>query len=280
MRRLSMSQIAKSLLPVLVLLSGACSAAEEAGTSTVSPSTGSDSEQAAAEVIVPEQKAASAAIKAAISERLIKSRPDLIVAAVSETPIQGLYEVKLDMGPTLFASADGEHFIPGDLYRSEVGRLVNLSEKAREGQRQAELASVDEKDMIVFSPKDKRASITVFTDIDCGFCQKLHLEVPELNRMGIEVRYLAYPRAGVGSPGFNKLVSAWCADDQQVAMTKLKNREHVPMKSCANPVARQYQLGMDLGVTGTPAIILENGQLLPGYMPAAALAQSMGLAAR
>ncbi|MFT5670969.1 MAG: thiol:disulfide interchange protein DsbC, partial [Glaciecola sp.] len=115
-------------------------------------------------------------------------------------------------------------------------------------------------------------------DVDCGYCRKLHEEVPALNAKGIEVRYLAYPRAGIGSPSYNKIVSAWCAVDQQNALTKLKQLEPIPTNICAgNPVAAQFALGGKMGVRGTPALVLDSGRLLPGYMPADRLAAELGV---
>ena len=126
--------------------------------------------------------------------------------------------------------------------------------------------------MIIFSPKgETKGAVYVFTDVDCGYCQKLHQEVPQLNAAGIEVRYLAYPRAGLSTPTFDKMVSAWCADDRNAAMNALKIGANVTAKKCDNPVAAQYQLGAAMGVTGTPAIVLEDGTLIPGYKPAAQL---------
>jgi thiol:disulfide interchange protein DsbC len=125
---------------------------------------------------------------------------------------------------------------------------------------------------------ERRAFVSVFTDVDCFYCQKLHQEVPELNRRGVEVRYLAYPRAGVGSDSYRKIASAWCASDKLTAMTRLKNRETIPDNVCpGNPVADQFLLGQKVGVTGTPALVLESGQLLPGFMPADALVQRLGI---
>ena len=133
-------------------------------------------------------------------------------------------------------------------------------------------------DMIIFAPEGRRRGVVnVFTDVDCGYCQRLHREVPALNEMGIEVRYLAYPRAGIGSPSAEKLVSAWCAENPQAALTRLKTGEPVEPRSCANPIAAQYRLGQQMGVRGTPALFLEDGRMLPGYMPADALAAEMGL---
>jgi thiol:disulfide interchange protein DsbC len=128
--------------------------------------------------------------------------------------------------------------------------------------------------MVVFSPKEPaKAHITVFTDTDCGYCQKLHSEVPELNRRGIEVRYVAFPRQGIGSHGYNSLVSVWCSKDRKAAMNKAKSREELPAATCDNPVAKQFELGQLIGVNGTPAIVLGNGQMIPGYQPAPQLAK-------
>jgi thiol:disulfide interchange protein DsbC len=127
--------------------------------------------------------------------------------------------------------------------------------------------------MVVFAPKAPKTHITVFTDTDCGYCQKLHSEVPELNRLGVEVRYVAFPRQGLNSPAAKELVSVWCAKDQQDAMNRAKTRQSVADASCDNPVAKQYQLGQMIGVNGTPAIVLANGKMIPGYQPAPQLAK-------
>jgi len=115
----------------------------------------------------------------------------------------------------------------------------------------------------------------VFTDIDCGYCRKLHGEIDQFNAKGITVRYLAFPRSGIGAPSYNKAVSVWCDKDPQAAMTRAKNGETLPKADCDNPVKEQYELGQLIGVQGTPAIIMEDGALLPGYVPAAKLAAAL-----
>ena len=133
--------------------------------------------------------------------------------------------------------------------------------------------------MVVFSPRPEltKATITVFTDIDCGYCRKLHQTVPELNRLGVAVRYLAYPRAGVGSASYDKAVAAWCADDPQKALTRCESRQRYRDETCANPVAEQYAMGDAFGVTGTPAVVYEDGTLQAGYLPAAEMARRLGI---
>ena len=204
-------------------------------------------------------------------------RPDLPVERVHETPLDGVYGLELAGGTVLYGTADGRHLIAGDLYAMGE-ELVNLTEVSRAGQRRELITTMPVDDMVVFSPDAApKASVYVFTDVDCGYCRKLHQEMADLNARGIEVRYLAYPRAGVGSDSYRKIVSAWCADDKRTALTDLKAGRNIPAKSCANPVAAQYDLGRQVGISGTPAIVTEDGMLLPGYMPAAELAARIGV---
>ncbi len=225
-------------------------------------------------------KAAPIAVEEAIKARFEASRPGIPLQSINPSQISGLYEVKVAGGPVLYTTPDGQYFVLGDLYETTPGGFVNLAEKARDGDRAKLISQVKAEDMIVFSPADKpvKASIMVFTDVDCFYCQKLHKEVPDLNRLGIEVSYLAFPRAGVGSESYKKIVSAWCAKDQQNAMTQLKNRQRIATNVCAdNPVEAQFKLGQQMGVNGTPAMVTTTGRLMPGYMPALQLAAALGV---
>ncbi|GAA5445003.1 thiol:disulfide interchange protein DsbC [Microbulbifer sp. NBRC 101763] len=218
----------------------------------------------------------------AIKARLETGNPKATYGDVRKSPIRGLYEVDVDGGnTTLFVSEDGGHFIYGDLFQVKSGGgLANLSETRRAGHRAKVMGNQDVKDMIVFSPKgETKASIYVFTDVDCGYCRKLHQDVPELNKRGIEVRYLAFPRGGLQSLGYRKLATAWCADDSNKTLTALKNRENVPLKVCDNnPVAAQYKLGNEaIDVRGTPTIVMEDGRVVPGYLPPASLVKELGI---
>ncbi|BFM49498.1 thioredoxin fold domain-containing protein [Marinomonas sp. THO17] len=185
----------------------------------------------------------------------------------------GLYVVHLQNGPTLHATKNGQYLIAGDLYKISEQGLVNETQQAK----MAQVESLPEKDMVIFQAANEKAHITVFTDVDCGYCRMLHNDVAALNEMGISVRYLAYPRAGVGSTAYRKMVSIWCSDDPKAWMTKAKLGQDVPENKCANPVASQYQLGNELGVRGTPSIVLGNGTFLPGYLPPKELAARLGL---
>jgi len=221
-----------------------------------------------------------------------KSLEDKIVAAlgdgsgagitvqdVRKTEAQGLLEVTLDNGLVLYATESGDHFVVGDLYAIRKDGLVNLAEQKRERERVAMIDGVDVGQMIVFTPEGEvRDYITVFTDVTCFYCQKLHREVEDLNNLGIEVRYLAYPRGGPDSDGARKLETAWCADDPQETLTQLKAGVALPVNDCGEaPVIEQYQLGAAMGVRGTPAIVTSDGQMIPGYKPASELAQILGL---
>lgn len=203
----------------------------------------------------------------------------LKVATVEKSLIPGLYEVQYANGPVVYSTATGEYFVIGDLYSVGDEGLTNITEKRRDGERLEALAKIDEKDMIIFSPQgEPRGHVTVFTDTTCFYCQKLHKEVPELNKRGVEVRYLAFPRSGAGSAGYNQMVTAWCASDRQGILTKLKQKQAVPDQLCEdNPVAAQYALGQQLGVSGTPAMITDEGTLIPGYQSADDLMVTLGL---
>jgi thiol:disulfide interchange protein DsbC len=213
----------------------------------------------------------------AVAAKLKAVRPDLAIDKAEPAAIPGMVAIELQGGSVLYASADGRYLIAGDLY--ELGdQLVNVNEAKRDAKRRELIANVALTDMAIFPAQgERRATIAVFTDVDCGYCRKLHQEVPKLNQMGVEVRYLAYPRGGVGSPGYDKLVTVWCSADRRDAITRMKRGEEVPNKTCKNPVAAEYQLGRAVGLEGTPAIVLEDGRMLPGYMSADELSQVLGI---
>jgi thiol:disulfide interchange protein DsbC len=223
----------------------------------------------------PVDKAISDKISAALNSPAM----GLKVASVETSEVPGMYEVQFEAGPMVYATEDGRYFILGDLFQVNNGQFVNLAEKRRDGERVAQLEALDTGDMIVFPAQgETRAHITVFTDVTCFYCQKLHKEVPELNKRGVEVRYLAYPRSGADSAGYRQLVGAWCSENPQDTLTRLKNKEAVPVKQCDdNPVQEQYQLGQEMGVRGTPAMITETGQMIPGYQSADQLMVTLGL---
>lgn len=213
-----------------------------------------------------------------ILKKLKGAGPDIPVSEIRKASVPAFYEVELTSGEILYATEDGQYLFTGDLYQIADQGFKNLTEERRMTARADQMASLDENKMVVFPAEgDEKGQITVFTDIDCAYCRKLHQEVPELNKMGITVRYLGFPRAGIGSGSYYTMVSAWCAENQLDAMTKAKRGESIEDKRCDNPIAEQYRLGQKLGVQGTPAIFLDDGRLLPGYMPAARIASALNI---
>lgn len=190
--------------------------------------------------------------------------PDMEITRIRESRIPGLYEVMMG-AEVVYATADGKYLIKGDLY--DLNQRKNLSEKERETARVNILSKLPEGEFIEFAPEKTKHSIYVFTDFTCPYCRRFHKDVPELNREGIAVRYLAFPRAGVDSPAYRVMESVWCSKDPQKALTAAKRGEIIKPAECKNPVAKQFALGQAMGVRGTPAIYLENGKELPGYMP-------------
>ena len=204
-----------------------------------------------------------------IKERLVKLAPQEQPDSIRSTAVPGLYEVVFD-AEVFYISANGRYVVQGALLDLEEN--INLTESARTGIRNSMLKQLDESSMIVFSPKNPRYTLTVFTDIDCGYCRKFHVEMDELHSYGIKVRYMMFPRTGMDTPSSQKAVSVWCAEDQQASLTKAKAGEDVPSANCDNPIASQWLMGLKMGVNGTPALLLEDGSLMPGYRPAKELA--------
>ncbi len=208
----------------------------------------------------------------AVRALLTATQPGMEIGDITLSPV-GLYEVSIQNGQTIFVSRNARFLIPGDLYEAQEDGLVNLGESRRNVLRRDLIVALDESEMIVFEPEGgRKATLTVFTDIDCPYCRKLHAEIEALNGYGIAVRYLAFPRTGLDTETYTKMVSTWCAEDPRAMLTSAKRGGDVPSADCDNPVARQYQLGREVGVTGTPALVLEDGTMMPGYVPAETLA--------
>jgi thiol:disulfide interchange protein DsbC len=218
-------------------------------------------------------------IEQSVLSMLKTARPDIQFTFLGESPMPGVYEVQVMNGPLLFVHEQGEYLFQGGLLQVKETGIVDTMDARQAIARSEVFATRSTDDMIIFKPEgESKAIMNVFTDVDCGYCRKFHQEVPELNAMGIEVRYLAFPRAGIPSSSYNKIAKAWCAEDQQDALTKVKSGRSVDVEVCEdNPVAEQYAFGTQLGVTGTPAIILMDGTLIPGYQPAKKFAEVLGL---
>src|SRR5476651_2864595 len=196
------------------------------------------------------------------------------VESISASPMAGLYEVKLKGSRVLYASADGQYIVQGYLFQLKDGKPVNLTEKAERLGVSKLINGIPVAETVVYTAiGETKTHITVFTDTTCPYCHKLHAEVPALNKLGVEVRYVAFPRQGLGSPGDEQLQAVWCSADRVSAMDRMVDGKNIEAPKCANPVTKQFELGQSIGVNGTPAIVLADGQLIPGYQPAPQVAK-------
>lgn len=197
----------------------------------------------------------------------------LQITAISKTPFEGLVEVELSTGETLFSDLKGDYLVTGDLFRVDTSAgLVNLTAQARQARVVDWIAAVPEEQMIIFSPEEVKGTITVFTDVDCTYCRKLHSEIDAILAQGIRVRYMAYPRGGEASTAYPKMISVWCSDDRNKSLTQAKHGQNIPTKVCDNHVLEHYNLGNKIGITGTPSIVLADGTVIPGYLDSQQLA--------
>jgi thiol:disulfide interchange protein DsbC len=196
---------------------------------------------------------------------LIQKLPGIPPEAINLTPVEGLVQITNGV-EVFYLSTDGRYLIQGSMI--DIPGKTNLTEAVQTELRADYMAKLPLSEMIVFSPEKPKHTVTVFTDIDCGYCRKLHQEIDAYMKQGIAVRYMFFPRAGVGSASYKKAVNVWCAADRKDAMTKAKNGVALPDKQCDNPVASQLKMGAEMGVSGTPVIFTEKGDKIPGYVPA------------
>jgi thiol:disulfide interchange protein DsbC len=207
----------------------------------------------------------------------IASQNQLQIISINATPLGTIYEVELNTGEILYSDIAGDYLFAGDMYKTSHEGLLNLSMSKRQRRNLEKIAAVPEDEMIIFSPEETKVSIAVFTDVDCTYCRKLHSDLDELLSKGIEIRYLAYPRGGENAASFPKMLSVWCSDDRKKSLTRAKNGQNLPERSCEAPLLAHHALGNELGITGTPALIFPDGRLVPGYMDAAKLVEMLNI---
>lgn len=213
------------------------------------------------------------ALQQTLSRNLAKSGIDAKVLSVTHTPMPNMYWVKVEGLPAFFTDSSGQYIVQGDIIQVGSDKPVRVSENLLAKDVKEALASVDKKDMIIFPAKGKtKAVIDVFTDADCAYCRKLHSEIDQINALGIEVRYLPWPRS---EQTFPIMEAIWCSPNRNHAMTQAKQGILVTAPPCANPVRKLHDLGLSLGINGTPAIYDQNGHQLGGYVPAAELAKAL-----
>jgi thiol:disulfide interchange protein DsbC len=219
---------------------------------------------------------ASSAVAADVDPQLAEARAKVSAAIefidpqdISTSPVEGWYTVQ--KGAFLaYVSADGRHLIQGDLY--DLESKINLSEESRSDARRELVGGLEDEEAIMFSPSEVKHSVTVFTDVDCTYCRKLHAEINDYMNLGIAVRYVLYPRNGPASRAWSTSEDVLCASDRGRALTAAKLGQTFETSKCdTSMLTRHYTLGQDVGLSGTPAIVLEDGTLIGGYLPPATL---------
>jgi thiol:disulfide interchange protein DsbC len=216
---------------------------------------------------------ASASAQEITREELAKRLNGIAVEDITDAPIAGLYQVAVGAN-VAYVTKDGRYIVRGDIFDADTS--ANVSEETRARARATMLGSVDPETMIVFKPAsgEVKHTVTIFTDIDCGYCRQFHREIDKVTALGIEVHYLFYPRTGPDTESWTKAEQVWCAANHNSALTRAKLGGEIPEGAeCATPVADQYELGQRIGVRGTPAVFSEAGELLGGYLPPASLAK-------
>ncbi|WP_269790099.1 DsbC family protein [Stenotrophomonas sp. Iso1] len=211
---------------------------------------------------------ADAAVERRVRDALKELDPNFKPEYIGAAPFPGFREVIVS-GQVLYVTDDGRFLMQSQPY--DIGKRAMATSAGLLQYRRGLLETLPHADRIVFAPPNAKYTISVFTDIECGYCRKLHQDIAELNRNGIAVEYLAFPRMGLGSKDYTDMISVWCSDDRKAALTAAKGGAAVPSKTCTNPVAMQYNLGQQLGVNGTPAIFAADGSQLGGYLPPAQL---------
>ena len=203
-----------------------------------------------------------------IREVLKNILPDgAVIELIEPSPIPGIYAVYYGDLQPIYVTQDGSFFIYGDMYKININSISNITEKSIAERRKLILQNIPSEELISFKSSNEQFSVIVFTDVDCGYCRKLHNQIDEYNSLGISINYAAFPRSGLGTSAFTKMVGAWCSDNPKDSMTKLKNNSTLDISFCENqPVSKQYIIGKKLGVDGTPAIFSMDGEIFPGYI--------------
>ena len=215
-------------------------------------------------------------IRAVIEQKIAAMAPGLTVNEIAPAPIENLLEVTLGSRVVYF-TADGKHLLLGEILDADTGQ--NLTEVRRAELTAEKLKIYDNDQMIVIGPENPTRYVTVFTDVDCPYCAKFHRDVPALNEAGVQVRYLLFPRSGLQGRSYERAVGVWCADDRIESVGIAKAGGEVEYRDCQNPVEGHYTLGQDVGIRGTPAIILDDGRMIAGYIPPEQLLAQLGIKA-
>ncbi len=210
-----------------------------------------------------------------LQQNLQKSGIEAKILSATATSMEGMYWITAEGIPSFFADSQGKHILQGKLIEVGGEKPVDVSAKLSAQEAKKKLATVAKEDMIIYPAEGKtRASIYVFTDATCPYCQKFHHDIPAINKKGIEVRYLAWPRHAKAK---TLMEMVWCSKDRKGAMNMAKNGKMPTAETCDNPVQAQTELGFNIGVSGTPAIYTEEGEQIGGYVPLENIEKALGL---
>jgi thiol:disulfide interchange protein DsbC len=209
-----------------------------------------------------------------LGQNLIKAGLNAKVLDIQPTEVNGIFWVTMQGLPAVFTTADGQYILQGDLVKLGQNTVTDVTAPLVQAKASKLFSQIDPKDTVIYKPATTKAVAYVFTDVDCGYCRKLHSEMADITGKGIEIRYLAWPRSPQIAP---KMQAIWCSEDRNAAMDAAKNGLPVTAPSCKDPVESQHQLGLQLGVNGTPAIYSADGKYLGGYIPAAELVKMLGV---
>ncbi|OUS30622.1 hypothetical protein A9R01_12215 ['Osedax' symbiont bacterium Rs2_46_30_T18] len=222
---------------------------------------------------------AVASVEQDVTEKIKSINENIQIQSVVESPWPGMYEVTLASGEVIFSDENAQYMVVGQMFQLSLEQgFVNLSEQKNQLKVKAELAAVPVSEQIIYPASGtEKAVITVFTDIDCYYCQKLHKNMPQLQSKGVTIKYMAFPRAGVGSSVARQMESIWCSKDPAAALTLAKSKRKIPNMECENPVTAQFQLGHKLGVNATPTIFTEQGVKIAGFASVDNLLADLGV---
>lgn len=260
-----MRMTSKTLLFLALATASLSACAQQANAPAAAAKTDAAKPAAAA---APSVKAAPGSVDERVVNAIKQLDPQIKVEHIAAAPIKGFREVIVG-GQVVYISDDGKYMFQGMLF--DLAQKKNLADATMSRVRRDLLKEIPAADRIVFAPPNPKYTVSIFTDVECGYCRKLHDEIGEINKQGIAVEYLAFPRMGIGTPDYDKMVAVWCASDRKKALTDAKSDRKVAPGKCANPVASEYNYGQRMGLTGTPMIIAPDGAVLGGYLPPAQL---------
>lgn len=260
----------RTLFLALAGIAVSLAACAQSGTPTAAAKPGAQAAAAAQPASAVHVAPGSAAAR--VRDAILKVNPQVQIDEITPAPLPGFQQAIIG-GQVVYVSDDGRYLMQGTLY--DIDHKRNLAEDTMAKLRRKLLTTMPVADRIVFSPANPKYTVTVFTDVECGYCRKFHSQIADYNRQGIAVQYVAFPRMGLGSDDYKKMVSVWCAANPRQALTDAKNDRPVPYRNCKNPVAMEYTLGQRMGLTGTPMVLAEDGTQLGGYVPPEQLRQAL-----